>query len=125
MMGKWEHTSWGAAVVGVWGEHIAREVFDEEADRTIAIVGSYEDAEAVCAAQATIADLRDRLRVLAEHVCHECGCAPVPRVSEEPYCWDCSPLYTSVFEPAADRIVGACISVGLRALCGRRILEGC
>lgn len=68
------------------------------------------------------ADLRDRLRIMAPMVCEECGCAPV--FSTYARCSDCldadCPGVCELHEHS-----GACISVGLRRLCGRRILEGC
>ena len=73
------------------------------------------------------ADLRDRLRVLAEHVCEGCGCA----VKCESYTGGMMPLCSDCINAECPDVVepnehaGACISVGMRALCGRRILEGC
>lgn len=74
---------------------------------------------------ATIADLRDRLRVMGCHLCRDCGCAP--RDADMPRCWDCDDVRT-VFEDRADpqdSTPASAVVVGLRALCGRRILEGC
>lgn len=74
----------------------------------------------------TIADLRDRLRILAPMVCGWCGCAPASGDGFGP-CPDCQEV-KNVFWldlPAQYSTTGACISVGLRALCGRRLLEGC
>ena len=65
---------------------------------------------------ATIADLRSRLALLAGSVCEECGCA---EANAHCLCHDC---YSAKHFVSGK--VGACISVGLRALCGRRILEG-
>lgn len=75
---------------------------------------------------ATIADLRDRLRVMAPWVCRGCGCAAEEANDYDEvmgYCPDCDSaagLLSDCEEDAA-----ACVSVGMRALCGRRILEGC
>lgn len=74
------------------------------------------------------ADLRDRLRVLATSpdraVCRVCGCAGHYMTGR---CFDCHYVeWRGCYErKEPERIVGACISVGMRALCGRRILEGC
>ena len=73
----------------------------------------------------TIADLRDRLRVMGCHLCRDCGCAP--RDADMPRCWDCDDVRT-VFEDRddpQDSTPASAVVVGLRALCGRRILEGC
>lgn len=75
----------------------------------------------------TIADLRDRLRVLAPMVCEGCGCARA--VFANALCVDCEEAEWGVprgapVDDCGDR-AAACISVGLRRLCGRRILEGC
>lgn len=78
--------------------------------------------------RATIADLRDRLRVLAASpvraVCRVCGCAGHYMTER---CFDCHYVeWRGCYErKEPERIVGACVSVGMRALCGRRILEGC
>lgn len=81
------------------------------------------------AAAATIADLRDRLRIMAPMVCEGCGCAPA---GEGSLCEDCDNVEWTddhVREQSTDVGRGyhnaACISVGLRALCGRKLLEGC
>lgn len=74
---------------------------------------------------ATIADLRDRLRVMGCHLCRDCGCAP--RDADMPRCWDCDDVRT-VFEDRGDpqdSTPASAVVVGLRALFGRRILEGC
>ena len=74
------------------------------------------------------ADLRDRLRVLAASpdraVCRVCGCAGHYMTGR---CFDCHYVeWRGCYErKEPERIVGACISVGMRALCGRQILEGC
>lgn len=71
---------------------------------------------------AMLTDLRDRLRLLAPMVCEGCGCAP--KFLEYERCSDCmeADCY-GVVEPYEH--VGACLSVGMRALCGRKLLEGC
>lgn len=74
---------------------------------------------------ATIADLRDRLRMLSPMVCEGCGCAIVARDGR---CEDCETAhaYRHSGSPAELPVrIGACVSVGLRALCGRRLLDGC
>lgn len=78
-------------------------------------------------AHATIADLRDRLRVLAPMVCEGCGCARA--VFANALCVDCEESQWGIPRGApvgdwGDR-VAACVSAGLRALCGRRLLDGC
>lgn len=76
-------------------------------------------------AHTTIADLSDRLRIMARVVCDGCGCAPSYDVSRE-YCLDCWEVrwnYHGINGSGSH--VSSSISVGLRALCGRRILEGC
>lgn len=60
------------------------------------------------------ADLRDRLALFDDRVCEDCGCAPRDR--DEGTCYDCARS-----ELALESYAGACISVGLRALCGRRV----
>ena len=56
----------------------------------------------------------------SKRVCEGCGCSAAYR--DYPHCSDC-------LDASAGDIVmqhehaGACISVGMRALCGRRILE--
>lgn len=66
--------------------------------------------------EAENADLRDRLRIVAfGNVCEHCGCAPVG--TTHPFlCHDCD-IATSDKAPRC----GACISVGMRALCGRSL----
>ena len=71
---------------------------------------------------ATIASLRSRLSLFAEHVCEGCGCAPYGGTHELALCNDCFTVDEGFDVPEYPY---ACISVGLRALCGRRILEGC
>ena len=80
----------------------------------------------------TIADIRDRLRLFSDRVCGACGCAP--RESREDFpgrCGDCDHIDSLVgwnllrSRPYVGHTAAACVSVGLRALCGRRILEGC
>ena len=68
------------------------------------------------------ADLRSRLSLFADFVCEGCGCATSYDVSRE-YCLDCWEVRHGV--TSGDYHAAACVSVGLRALCGRRILEGC
>lgn len=75
----------------------------------------------LAADHATIADLRDRLRIMAPRVCGGCGCAPA--AAFEFVCADCSAVADADGD-GYDEHHGACVSVGLRALCGRRILEG-
>lgn len=68
----------------------------------------------------------DRLRVLAPMVCEGCGCALGLARTERArlVCVDCCWYgYELSLNPSAR--AACCISVGLRALCGRRILEGC
>lgn len=72
-------------------------------------------------AHATIADLRSRLALMAPRVCEGCGCAPA--AAFEFVCTDCSAVADADGD-GYDEHHGACVSVGLRALCGRRILEG-
>lgn len=60
-----------------------------------------------------IADLRAKLELFRGLECRQCGVAPTRDVS----CYDCSMQH----EAGA---VGACVSVGMRALCGRRIFDG-
>jgi len=71
---------------------------------------------------ATIADLRDRLRVLAPMVCR-CDCA-VLGVGEQGELWPLCPDCMIALWGGEGR-AAACLSVGLRALCGRKLLEGC
>lgn len=88
----------------------------------------------LAADHATIADLRSRLALFEEHVCRGCGCAarqaPSPAVcdyGDDEYCEDCAVARLSCVRDGWSRWpehAAACISVGLRALCGRRILEG-
>lgn len=78
-------------------------------------------------AHATIADLRDRMRLCRRYICRDCGCAIV-RIGDS-RCEDCGKaglLYAWTPAQASEGpYAAACVSVGLRALCGRRILEGC
>ncbi len=67
--------------------------------------------------QATIADLRSRLALFAGFVCEGCGCAAAEIGSA--LCVDCD---GAKYAPSVRE--AACVSVGMRALCGRRILEG-
>lgn len=74
-------------------------------------------------AHAIIADLRDRLRVLAPMVCEGCGCAPIG--TSHPYlCGDCelaTPIRLAHYRET--ELLGACVVVGLRALCGRKLCD--
>lgn len=107
------------------------------ADKLRSFAESRESPDVVCCgltyrdireAHATIADLRDRLRLMAEHMCDECGCAAA--AADDTTCDDCYRVGAvagrRVFHRAYDakHVGAACISVGLRAICGRRILEG-
>lgn len=81
-------------------------------------------------AHATIASLRSRLALMAEHVCEECGCAAVDP-EDHTTCEDCYLVgavqgrrFISVAHKQPQYTVGACVSAGMRRLCGRRILEG-
>ena len=69
------------------------------------------------------ADLRSRLSLFADFVCEGCGCAVQHPDVEAPLCGDCFAV-DEAFEDEPE-YPAACISVGMRALCGRRILEGC
>lgn len=84
--------------------------------RDAAVLAHYERRLAEDAA--TIADLRSRLLLFAEHVCRGCGCAV--REDNESVCYDCARVGLEL-----ESYAGAHVSVGMRALCGRRILEGC
>lgn len=83
------------------------------------------------AARATIADLRDRLRLFEAHVCWGCGCAVVEAANMK-LCEDCDEVRYGPAPHALERyddhdrgaIASACVSAGMRRLCGRRILEG-
>lgn len=89
------------------------------------------DETEIAECHATIADLRDRLRLFEEHVCRGCGCAVVEAANMK-LCEDCDEVRYGPAPHALERyddhdrgaIASACISVGLRAICGRRILEG-
>ncbi len=82
------------------------------------------------AATATIADLRDRLALLAPFVCEGCGVATRNDDSESGsgLCEDCDFLVWAPHE--RDMAIGdtswyyavACVSAGLRALAGRRLV---
>lgn len=73
-------------------------------------------------AEATIADLRDRLRTLAPVVCEGCGCAHAEDMCID--CWTAAQPQSGMMH-GRERRAAACLSVGLRALCGRKLLEGC
>lgn len=67
------------------------------------------------------ADLRDRLALFAPLVCKRCDCAPMnPYQGEEPLCDDCG--YALLMGSGSNK-TGAYVSVGMRALCGRRLVE--
>ena len=68
------------------------------------------------------ADLRSRLSLFADFVCEGCGCAPAEDVCLD--CWAASQPQDGLMH-GRTRKASASISVGMRALCGRRILEGC
>lgn len=79
-------------------------------------------------AAATIADLRDRLRVLEPMVCEGCGCAARANpsdVDDSRLCVDCDVEHWPGRLTEDESVEAACLSVGLRALCGRRLTEGC
>lgn len=89
-----------------------------------AVLAHYERRLAEDAA--TIADLRARLRIMARVVCDGCGCEA--RCGDRALCWDCNTARLSCVLDGWSQDsshAAACVSVGLRALCGRRILEGC
>lgn len=66
-------------------------------------------------------DLRSRLSLFRDYVCEGCGCAVRYRGAR---CIDCCWCdYELPLNPPSVQ-AAACISVGMRALCGRRILEG-
>ena len=79
-------------------------------------------------AETTIADLRDRLLLFKRFVCVECGCAP--RVGAL-HCDDClcleqctAPRGLEDGWTPAKHIFAACVSVGMRALAGRKLKGG-
>ena len=72
-----------------------------------------------------IADLRARLELFREHVCQGCGCAAVRFTST---CFDCdtssdhdTPHRRPGESYAGESYAAACVSVGMRALAGRRV----
>lgn len=72
---------------------------------------------------AEILELHDRLSLFERYVCKRCGCAPVGVVwVEEQRCDDCMRADDSVQGFVHEETPAACVSVGLRALCGRKIL---
>lgn len=85
-----------------------------------AVLAHYERRLAEDAA--TIADLRDRLRIMAPMVCR-CG-YDVLGIGEHgelwPLCPDCM-----IALWGGESCEAACFANGMKALCGRRILEGC
>lgn len=93
--------------------------------------GRSEGAESLLTAamnlEAENADLRDRLALCRRYICRDCWCAIV-RIGDT-RCEDCGKaglLYAWTPAQASEGpYAAACVSVGLRALCGRRILEGC
>lgn len=73
-------------------------------------------------AAATIADLRDRLRVLEPMVCR-CG-YHVLGVGEQGELWPlCPDCMISLW--GGEGRAAACFANGMKALCGRKLLEGC
>lgn len=84
------------------------------------------DAQVRAEMSATVADLRDRLGLLASFACQSCGCAPIDIVTcygnleNDEYCLDCdSPGggYPPSEEDAAKAVSRFC-----RALVGRRLV---
>lgn len=75
------------------------------------------------------ADLRDRLALFQRFACRACGCAPAQEPSEwacafgvEALCQDCCAVARA---PSSPDSFGAHVSVGMRGLCGRKLLEVC
>lgn len=92
----------------------------ERALKRVAVARNAELAE-MARLRAENADLRDRLALCAEHVCQGCGCAAADLVNfDTDVCGDC----LRIRGWRAGGYTAACISVGLRALAGRKILEG-
>jgi len=69
--------------------------------------------------EAENADLRDQIALLACAVCVGCGCAE--RFADHVLCIDCLDAEAGDIVVQHEH-VGACISVGLRALAGRRLI---
>lgn len=65
---------------------------------------------------ASVEDLRDRVALLAPFVCVGCRCAPKTHGSSG--CDDC---HMTWWPKDDEETAAACLSVGLRALCGRRL----
>lgn len=75
-------------------------------------------------AEATIADLCAKLELFREHLCGDCKCAP--KAASHGKCWDChiyhySRAWAPDWSTGAENYAASHISVGMRALCGRRI----
>lgn len=67
-----------------------------------------------------IADLRDRLALFADCVCQGCGCA---RGGVGGCCGDCEVAFAWRNAIRSTGLSAACcVSVGMRALCGRRVM---
>ena len=70
-----------------------------------------------------LADLRARLELFREHVCQGCGCACGWDYGS--MCEDCCRIVAWSEDPGdpchSPWVAGASISVGMRALCGRRV----
>lgn len=78
---------------------------------------------------ATIADLRDRLRLLAPYVCKRCGCAPIEIVSVEglltsdEFCGDCYDIRWGYTEEQKEKEEAAMsVSRFCRAVAGRKVI---
>ncbi len=74
----------------------------------------------------TDADLRARLELFREHVCDECQCAPVHAYTDDP-CIDCEDAQVGIYNmergnPPRPEYCASAISVGMRALCGRKVI---
>lgn len=85
-----------------------------------AVLAHYERRLAEDAA--TIADLRSRLLMLAQWVCPQCDVTPLG-VGEQGELWPrCPDCMIALW--GGDGKEAACFASGMKALCGRRILEG-
>lgn len=96
--------------------------FDEHWDVSLKAIESGELGKA----EVTIANLRARLELFREHVCGDCKCAP--KAASYGRCWDCyiyhySRAWTPDWTTGAENYAASHISVGMRALCGRRVFE--
>ena len=77
--------------------------------------------------EAIVADLRARLELFRGYVCGSCGCTS--RDEDCGYhaeCSDCNAAYRAKDygfdrDHIEDCDIAACVSVGMRALCGRRV----